>query len=104
MPDIDIGTTTRTNAPRRLQPSIIAASSTSLGIALKKPSMSHEEKGTVKEGYTSTNDHNESSKCKLTTTRDKGMNSSVGGTRYVRKMPMPSFSPHRPVRRANAYP
>jgi hypothetical protein len=35
-------------------------------------------------------------------TRDSGMNRSVGGTRYVRKMPMPSCSPHRPVSRASA--
>ncbi len=37
-------------------------------------------------------------------TRDKGMNNRVGGTKYVRKMPMPSCSPQRPVSLARAYP
>ncbi len=31
------------------------------------------------------------------------MNKSVGGTRYVRKIPIPILSPQRPVRRASAY-
>ena len=50
MPAVDTGTTTRRKAPKRLSPSIIAASSRSRGIALKKPISSQVQKGTVKLG------------------------------------------------------
>jgi len=32
--------------------------------------------------------------------RDRGMNSRVGGTRQVRKIPIPTVSPHLPAIRA----
>ena len=46
----EIGTTTRRKAPNRLQPSIIAASSRSPGIALKNPMRSQVQKGIVNDG------------------------------------------------------
>ena len=46
----DTGITTRTNAPNRDRPSIIAASSRSRGIALKKPISNQVQNGTVKLG------------------------------------------------------
>lgn len=50
MPAVGTGTTTRTNARRRDSPSIIAASSMSRGIDLKKPIISQVQNGTVKFG------------------------------------------------------
>src|SRR5882762_969712 len=56
MPEVDIGTTSLMNAPNRVRPSTIAASSSSLGIDLKKPINSQIENGIVKLGYTTTSD------------------------------------------------
>ena len=50
MPASEIGITTLTKAPKRDRPSIIAASSRSRGIALKKPISSQVQNGTVKLG------------------------------------------------------
>ncbi len=49
-PATDRGMTIFTNAPKRLNPSIMAASSRSRGMALKKPIRSHVQNGTVKLG------------------------------------------------------
>ena len=49
-PATDIGRMTFTKAPKRDSPSIIAASSTSLGMTLKKPWRSQVQNGTVKLG------------------------------------------------------
>src|SRR5207244_2592993 len=49
-PAMLIGRMTRTKAPKRERPSIIAASSTSLGMTLKKPIISQVQKGIVKLG------------------------------------------------------
>src|SRR5262245_59738867 len=46
----DMGSTTLTNAPKRLSPSTMAASSRSRGITLKKPISSQVQNGTVKLG------------------------------------------------------
>jgi hypothetical protein len=59
------------------------------------------ETGMVKLGYTTTSDQTESWSPSVVTTRDMGMKSSVGGTRYTRKIPMPARSPHPPRRRAS---
>ena len=50
IPGIELGNTIRTNAPKREQPSISAASSSSCGIVLKKPISSQTAKGIVKDG------------------------------------------------------
>src|SRR5215467_11863223 len=50
MPATEIGITTLAKAPSRLSPSIMAASSMSGGMALKKPMRSQVQKGTVKDG------------------------------------------------------
>src|SRR5207247_977939 len=73
-------------------------------MALKKPIRSHVQKGTVNDGYTTTSDQSESWRPRSAISRDIGMKSRVGGTRYVRKMAMPRCSPTRPVSRASAYP
>src|SRR6266852_4545289 len=52
IPGREIGKTMRRSAAKREQPSISAASSSSGGIVLKKPIISHVENGTVKDGYT----------------------------------------------------
>src|SRR5262245_30998925 len=46
----DNGSVILTNAPNRLQPSTIAASSISIGTVLKKPMSSQEQNGIVKVG------------------------------------------------------
>ncbi|MCY1554795.1 hypothetical protein D9M68_913970 [compost metagenome] len=81
IPADESGTTTLTKAPKRLKPSIMAASSMSCGMALKKPIISQVQKGTVKLGYTSTSDHSESCKPSSPTIRENGMNRMVGGIR-----------------------
>ena len=50
IPETEIGTTIFRNAPKRVRPSTIAASSSSLGIDLKKPISSQIEKGIVMVG------------------------------------------------------
>src|SRR6266508_729283 len=75
------GTTVRTNAPSRLEPSTIACSSMSFGIVRKKPINSQTDTGIVIVGYTSTSDQVLSCSPTAATTRDRERNSSVGGTR-----------------------
>ena len=58
------------------------------------------QKGTVKVGYTRTSDSRLFCSPSSETRRENGMKSRVEGTRYVRKIPMLSRSPHRPVSRA----
>src|SRR5439155_8761738 len=101
-PGSEIGKTTRRSACSREQPSIRAASSNSTGIDLKKPISSQIENGTVKLGYTTTSDQSESCNPSFVITRESGGKSSVGGTRYVRKIATPIDCPTRPARRARA--
>jgi hypothetical protein len=54
-------------------------------------------------GYTTIRDHRVFCSRRVVTTRDMGMNSKVGGTRYTRKIPMLARSPHRPNNRARLY-
>src|ERR671937_1764135 len=89
IPGIEIGKTIRHSVPSRDAPSTCAASSSSCGIVLKKPIRSHVENGNVNDGYTRIKDQSRSSRCSRAITAYKGMKSNVGGTRYVRKMPMP---------------
>ncbi|MCY1303340.1 hypothetical protein D9M68_896160 [compost metagenome] len=77
----DSGTTTFRKAPKRLSPSIMAASSISRGTALKNPIISQLQNGTVKLGYTSTSDHSESCSPSAPIMRENGMNKIVGGIR-----------------------
>src|SRR6202046_5334584 len=102
IPESEIGTTSRTNAPERVSPSTIAASSSSRGIDLKNPISNQVEKGIVKLGYTTTSDQMVSCKPSNATMRDSGIKSKVGGTRYVRNIAIPMRSPHFPVSRARA--
>src|SRR5881275_895439 len=81
IPGTEIGSTMRRSAAKREQPSIIAASSSSRGIVLKNPIISHVANGIVKDGYTRTSDQSESCRPSLEITRESGRNSSVGGTR-----------------------
>src|SRR6476620_350642 len=81
IPGSDTGRITLTNAPSRLQPSTIAASSIALGTDLKKPIISQVQNGMVKVGYTSTRDHRESCMPSSEITRASGRKSNVGGTR-----------------------
>src|SRR5919204_4795312 len=101
IPGIEIGKTTRVSVFSRDAPSTRAASSSSCGIVLKKPISSQVANGTVNDGYTSTSDHSWSCKPSFEITRERGRKSSVGGTRYVRKMPTPTFWPQRPASRAS---
>ena len=86
----------------REAPSTRAASSSSAGIVLKKPIRSQVANGTVNDGYTSTSDQIEFCRCTWLITQKNGMKSSVGGTRYVRKIPTPRLWPTRPASRASA--
>src|SRR5438067_10845916 len=70
IPDVEIGITILTKAPKRVRPSTMAASSSSLGIDLKKPIRSQTENGMVMLGYTSTRDQMVSCSPRLATTRD----------------------------------
>src|SRR3989304_9530012 len=81
IPATEIGITTLTNAPNRLNPSIIAASSRSLGIALKNPIKSQVQNGMVKLGYTRTRDQRESCSPRLEITLERGIKRIVGGTK-----------------------
>src|SRR5919201_7110013 len=101
IPGIEIGKITRASAFSLEQPSTSAASSSSSGMVLKKPISSQVANGTVNDGYTSTSDHSWSCKPSFEITRERGRKSSVGGTRYVRKMPTPTFWPQRPASRAS---
>src|SRR5260370_42050096 len=60
IPETEMGITNLTNAPKRVSPSTIAASSNSLGMDLKKPIRGQMEKGTVKVGETRISAHKES--------------------------------------------
>src|SRR6266516_6365368 len=112
MPGSEIGKTMRTTVPSRDAPSIRAASSSSRGMVLKNPIKSHVAKGTVNDGYTRKSDQIEPRrwKCKRwivclsswVITENSGRNSSVGGTRYVKKMPTPTLCPTFPESRASA--
>src|SRR5436190_21908531 len=82
----DSGIAILMKAPKRLQPSMIAASSISGGSALKKPISSQEQNGMVNVGYTSTSDHIEFCSPSSAMIRDSGKNSRVGGTRSVKKI------------------
>src|SRR5215204_4998570 len=88
-PGSEIGKTTRVSVLIREAPSTSAASSSSFGIVLKNPIRSHVENGTVNDGYTSTSDQIEFCRFTWLITQKSGMKSSVGGTRYVRKIPTP---------------
>src|ERR1051326_9295004 len=92
MPGTESGSTVFMKAPMTVQPSTIAASSISRGTDLKNPMNSQVQNGMVKVGYTSTSDHSESCSPTDATTRDNGRNKRVGGTREVRKNPMPRLS------------
>src|SRR5712691_3366131 len=81
MPGMEIGKTTRKSVPSREAPSICAASSSSLGIVLKKPISSHVAKGTVNEWYTRIKPPSESWRWRFEITQNSGRKSSVGGTR-----------------------
>jgi len=48
---LDIGSTTRTRAPTLVQPSIMAASSISMGIDSKYPARNHTEKAKLNAAY-----------------------------------------------------
>src|SRR4030095_6118297 len=83
----DIGSTIRTSAPTRLQPSTRAASSSSTGTDLKYPMSSQVQKGTSNPRYAMM------SPCRLSVRRrtlimaNMGMKSSDVGTRYVNTRP-----------------
>src|SRR5581483_10996935 len=104
IPGTETGNTMRTSAPNLEHPSISAASSSSCGIDLKNPIRSQIANGIVNDGYTTINAHRRSSRLSFDTTRESGRKSSVGGTRYVRKMATPRLRPTRPESRASAYP
>src|SRR5712691_11036076 len=87
IPGTEIVKTTRRSVLIREAPSTSAASSSSRGIVLKKPISSQVENGTVNEGKTTISDSSRSWRPIRATTHDNGRKSSVGGTRYVRKMP-----------------
>ena len=76
-----MGNTIRRRAPSRLQPSTIAASSSSAGTDLKNPISSQVQNGMVNDGYTKIRAQKRSCKWSAETTRASGMNSKDGGTR-----------------------
>src|ERR671937_123905 len=98
------GTTTCTIAWTSPQPSTQAASSISGGSALKKPTSSHVQNGIVNAGYTTTSAHQESNNPSVPTIRASGRNNTIGGTRYVTKIAVPSVCAAGSRKRASAYP
>src|SRR5260370_28697873 len=68
----DSGRIVLTNAPTRVQPSTIAASSISRGTDLKNPMSSQGQNGMVKVGEITTSDHRESLSPHNVTHRDSG--------------------------------
>src|SRR4051812_43693451 len=78
-PGLASGSTTFPNAWTRLQPSTSAASSNSTGIDEKYPTSSHVANGSVKVGYVTTRDHNESVSRAPMSIWYSGMNSSAPG-------------------------
>src|SRR5438132_845400 len=103
MPGMLTGSTMRNIAPSRLQPSTRAASVISRGTFLKKPISSQVQNGIVKVGYTTTSAHRVFTRPSPTTSCDSGRNSNVGGTRYVRKIPIPSAPEPGNFVRASTY-
>src|SRR5260370_33069245 len=93
-----------TMARMRLAPSMRAHSSSSFGIVLKYPIMSQVEKGIRNVGYVRMSDHGGSPSRKFRMMSARGMKRSVGGTRYVAKMPGPGPPAHGNRRPASAYP
>src|SRR6266508_3326757 len=85
-----IGSTTWKTACQRVAPSTSAASSISNGTFLKNPVSSHTVNGIEIVGSTTTSDQIEFWSPIECTTRVSGINSSVGGIRYVAKITMPS--------------
>src|SRR5262245_26638051 len=99
----DIGSTTRTRAPTRLQPSTRAASSNSMGTDLKYPMSNHVQNGTSNPRYAMM------SPCRLSVRRrtlimaNMGMKSREVGTRYVNTRPRARRARPGKLSRAMAY-
>src|SRR5919198_3495303 len=102
IPGTEIGKMTYISVRRRDAPSTSAASSSSAGIVLKNPIRSQVENGTVNDGKTMISDSRRLSRLACAITHDIGKKRSVGGTRYVRKIPTPRFCPQRPASLASA--
>src|SRR5579859_5961265 len=100
----EMGIVTRRSAPRRVQPSIRAASSSSAGMLLKYPTSSHVQNGTVKLRYTSIRLWILFARSSVDTIVNIGMKSSEDGTRYARIRLRATRLRPRKVRRAIAYP
>src|SRR5712691_4103130 len=84
MPGAASGMTTNTRLCQRVAPSTIAASSNSRGIVKKYALSSQILNGTENVRYTATSAGSQSSMCKLFSTMNIGMNSSVDGNKYTK--------------------
>src|SRR5262245_2140914 len=90
MPGTAIGKMMRSMAPKRVAPSMRAHSSSSFGMVLKYPISSQVQNGIRNVGYVRISAHGVLPSWKLRMMSARGMKSSVGGTRYVTKMEVPS--------------
>src|SRR5437867_3257449 len=104
IPGTAIGKMIRVIAPKRVAPSMRAHSSSSLGIVLKYPMRSHVQNGMRNVGYVRISAHGVLPSWKFRMMSASGMNRSVGGTRYVTKIDVPSVPARGNFRRASAYP
>src|SRR5438876_3440527 len=91
IPGAATGITMRRSAWKRLQPSISAHSSISLGIVRKYPMRSQVQNGTRKVGYVTIRAAMESVRPSALTTWDSGRNRRLGGTRQVMKTARPKL-------------
>src|SRR4030095_8148316 len=89
MPGTAIGKMIRAIAPKRVAPSMRAHSSSSLGIVLKYPIRSHVQNGIRNVGYVRISAQGVLPSWKSRMMSASGMNSNVGGTRYVTKIDVP---------------
>src|SRR5947207_15767731 len=104
MPGTAIGKMIRVIAPKRVAPSMRAHSSNSLGIVLKYPMRSHVQNGMRNVGYVRISAQGVLPSWKVRMMAASGMDGSVGGTRYVTKMDVPSAPAIGKRSRARAYP
>src|SRR5712671_4877276 len=104
IPGTAIGKMIRVIAPKRVAPSMRAHSSSSLGIVLKYPMRSHVQNGIKNVGYVRISAQGVFPSWKSRMMSASGMNRSVGGTRYVTKIDVPSAPAIGNRSRANAYP
>src|SRR5207247_3232580 len=102
-PERASGSVTRNSAPRRLAPSILAASSRSRGMVRKCPLRIHRTNGVMNEQYTTINPILVSRRWSRTIVRYSGIRMAIGGSMYVDRKNRSDVRRKRKSIRANAY-